>query len=71
MSPAPAPTTTTPPTGNPGVKVDNPYAGAQGYRNPEWQAKANAEPGGSRISNNPTAVWLDRIAARHRQPAWP
>ncbi|GLZ00169.1 glycoside hydrolase family 6 protein [Actinoplanes sp. NBRC 103695] len=49
-----------PPTGN---KVDNPYSGVQGYRNPEWQAKANAEPGGSRVSNNPTAVWLDRIAA--------
>jgi cellulose 1,4-beta-cellobiosidase len=60
---------TTPPPGNPttpppaGAKVDNPYAGAQGYRNPEWQAKANAEPGGSRVANNPTAVWIDRIAA--------
>ena len=31
--------------------------------NPEWKAKADAEPGGSRVSNNPTAVWLDRIAA--------
>ena len=47
----------------PGNKVDNPYASVQGYRNPEWQAKANAEPGGNRVSNNPTAVWLDRIAA--------
>ncbi|MEV6637429.1 glycoside hydrolase family 6 protein [Actinoplanes sp. NPDC051470] len=47
----------------PGNKVDNPYASAQGYRNPEWQAKANGEPGGSRVANNPTAVWLDRIAA--------
>ena len=51
---------TTPP---PGSKVDNPYAGAQGYVNPEWKAKADAEAGGSRVSNNPTAVWLDRIAA--------
>jgi cellulose 1,4-beta-cellobiosidase len=43
--------------------VDNPYAGAKGYVNPEWKAKADAEPGGSRISNTPTAVWLDRTAA--------
>ena len=48
---------------NPGTKVDNPYAGVRGYVNPEWQAKANAEPGGNRVSGNPTAVWLDRIAA--------
>lgn len=56
---------TTPPTTNPpgpGDRVDNPYAG-KGYVNPEWKAKADAEPGGSRISNTPTAVWLDRIAA--------
>ncbi|GAB2566648.1 glucanase [Paractinoplanes abujensis] len=55
----PPPTTPPPTTG----KVDNPYAGAKGYVNPEWKAKADAEPGGSRVSNNPTAVWLDRIAA--------
>ncbi|WP_306204469.1 glycoside hydrolase family 6 protein [Actinoplanes sp. RD1] len=59
-NPGPSNPTTPPPAGS---KVDNPYAGVQGYRNPEWQAKANAEPGGSRVSNNPTAVWLDRIAA--------
>lgn len=51
---------TDPPTG---IKVDNPYAGAKVYVNPEWAAKAAAEPGGSRISNQPTGVWLDRIAA--------
>ncbi|MFI8194354.1 glycoside hydrolase family 6 protein [Streptomyces sp. NPDC085946] len=50
-----------PPTG--GARVDNPYAGAKVYVNPEWSAKAAAEPGGSRISNQPTGVWLDRIAA--------
>jgi cellulose 1,4-beta-cellobiosidase len=63
--PSTTPTTppTTGPTGQPGTKVDNPYAGAKGYVNPEWKAKADAESGGSRISNNPTAVWLDRIAA--------
>ncbi|MEV6168459.1 glycoside hydrolase family 6 protein [Streptomyces sp. NPDC051954] len=46
-----------------GPRVDNPYSGAKVYVNPEWSAKAAAEPGGSRISNQPTGVWLDRIAA--------
>jgi cellulose 1,4-beta-cellobiosidase len=46
-----------------GPKVDNPYNGAKVYVNPEWSAKAAAEPGGSRIANQPTGVWLDRIAA--------
>ncbi|MFI5801094.1 glycoside hydrolase family 6 protein [Streptomyces sp. NPDC051677] len=56
---------TDPPTdpGTPSSKVDNPYAGAKVYVNPEWSAKAAAETGGSRISNQPTGVWLDRIAA--------
>jgi cellulose 1,4-beta-cellobiosidase len=45
------------------MRVDNPYAGAKGYVNPEWSAKATAETGGSRVANTPTAVWLDRIAA--------
>jgi cellulose 1,4-beta-cellobiosidase len=49
-----------PPAGN---KVDNPYAGASVYVNADWSAKANAEAGGSRIANQPTGVWLDRIAA--------
>ncbi|BCB87219.1 hypothetical protein Psuf_045320 [Phytohabitans suffuscus] len=31
--------------------------------NPEWKAKAESVSGGSRISSNPTAVWIDRIAA--------
>ena len=46
-----------------GSRVDNPYAGAGVYVNPDWSAKAAAEPGGSRVSNQPTGVWLDRIAA--------
>jgi cellulose 1,4-beta-cellobiosidase len=46
-----------------GPRVDNPYAGVKGYVNPEWSKKAMAEPGGDRIANTPTAVWLDRIAA--------
>ncbi|MEV2215570.1 glycoside hydrolase family 6 protein [Streptomyces sp. NPDC050997] len=58
------PTDPTDPT-DPGgaTRVDNPYSGAKVYVNPEWAAKAAAEPGGSRISNQPTGVWLDRIAA--------
>ncbi|WP_432081940.1 glycoside hydrolase family 6 protein [Streptomyces sp. WAC 04229] len=46
-----------------GDRVDNPYDGAEVYVNPEWSEKAAAEPGGSRIANQPTGVWLDRIAA--------
>ena len=49
-------------------RVDNPYVGAKGYVNPEWRAKANAEPGGDRIANTPTAVWIDRIAAIEGTP---
>ncbi|HEX7597650.1 MAG TPA: glycoside hydrolase family 6 protein, partial [Polyangia bacterium] len=45
------------------ARVDNPYLGATGYINPEWKARAEGEPGGSRVSNNPTGVWMDRIAA--------
>ncbi|GAP51191.1 cellulase [Streptomyces azureus] len=49
--------------GGPANRVNNPYDGAKVYVNPEWSAKAAAEPGGSRIANQPTGVWLDRIAA--------
>ncbi|WP_327107664.1 glycoside hydrolase family 6 protein [Nonomuraea glycinis] len=45
------------------VHVENPYAGATGYVNPNWSAKAAAEPGGAAIANTSTAVWMDRIAA--------
>ncbi|MEV5608662.1 glycoside hydrolase family 6 protein [Streptomyces sp. NPDC052225] len=58
---------TTPPDPDPDPdptgRVDNPYAGAKVYVNPEWSKKAAAEPGGTAISNQPTGVWLDRIAA--------
>ncbi|MET9634772.1 glycoside hydrolase family 6 protein [Lentzea sp. NPDC006480] len=47
----------------PGNRVDNPYVGAKMYVNPDWSAKAAAEPGGSRVANNSTGVWIDRIAA--------
>ncbi|MFF0310495.1 glycoside hydrolase family 6 protein [Streptosporangium sp. NPDC004379] len=51
---------TTPP---PGEHVDNPYAGATGYVNPDWSSKAKAEPGGAAVADISTGVWLDRIAA--------
>ena len=60
--------TTPPPNPEPGTRVDNPYADAQGYVNPEWKAKAESVPGGERISNTPTAVWIDRIAAIEGTP---
>jgi cellulose 1,4-beta-cellobiosidase len=63
--PTTTPPTTTPPTTNPPANghLDNPYAGAKFYVNPDWAAKATAEAGGSRIANQSTGVWLDRIAA--------
>ncbi|MDN3021979.1 glycoside hydrolase family 6 protein [Streptomyces sp. S.PB5] len=54
---------TDPPDPGTGTRVDNPYSGAKVYVNPEWSANAAAEPGGSRIANQPTGVWLDRVAA--------
>ncbi|WP_086666606.1 glycoside hydrolase family 6 protein [Lentzea kentuckyensis] len=63
------PPTTTTTTGDPGPgpgpgnRVDNPYANAKMYVNPDWSAKAAAEPGGSRVANQSTGVWIDRIAA--------
>ncbi|TWF91710.1 glycoside hydrolase family 6 protein [Streptomyces brevispora] len=45
------------------ARVDNPYVGAKAYVNPDWSAKAAAEPGGSVIANEPGFVWMDRIAA--------
>ncbi|WP_093802290.1 glycoside hydrolase family 6 protein [Streptomyces sp. Wb2n-11] len=59
--PGPGPGPTDPPV--PGTRVDNPYAGAKGYVNPEWAAKAAAEPGGGAVAGQPTGVWLDRTAA--------
>ena len=51
------------PDPEPGDRVDNPYVGARVYVNPDWSARAAAETGGSRIANQPTGVWMDRIAA--------
>jgi cellulose 1,4-beta-cellobiosidase len=50
------------------ARVDNPFADAKGYVNPEWRAKVMAAPGGERIASTPTAVWLDRIAAIEGTP---
>jgi cellulose 1,4-beta-cellobiosidase len=61
-NPTTTPPTTPPTTGPTGPRADNPYSG-RGYVNPEWKAKAESVSGGNRISNNPTAVWIDRIAA--------
>jgi cellulose 1,4-beta-cellobiosidase len=47
------------------VHVDNPYAGARGYVDPQWQARAAGEPGGAQVTDRPTAVWLDSIGAVH------
>ncbi|WP_305068064.1 glycoside hydrolase family 6 protein [Kitasatospora sp. A2-31] len=60
-SPTATPTGT--PTTPPGGRVDNPYAGAKVYVNPEWSAHAAAEPGGGKVANQPTGIWIDRIAA--------
>jgi cellulose 1,4-beta-cellobiosidase len=59
-------------TPNPNGHVDNPYAGAKGYINPDYAAEvttAATAKGGTlgaqmaKVANNSTAVWLDRIAA--------
>ncbi|MEU1529921.1 glycoside hydrolase family 6 protein [Streptomyces fagopyri] len=55
--------TALPATATAAAKLDNPYVGAKAYVNPDWSAKAAAEPGGSAVSNQPTFVWLDRMAA--------
>ncbi|MEU9137431.1 glycoside hydrolase family 6 protein [Streptomyces sp. NPDC048404] len=55
--------TALPTTANAAAKLDNPYVGAKAYVNPDWSAKAAAEPGGSAVSDQPTFVWLDRMAA--------
>ncbi|WP_051742833.1 glycoside hydrolase family 6 protein [Kitasatospora sp. MBT66] len=59
----PTATPTGTPTTPPGSRVDNPYAGAKVYVNPEWSAHAAAEPGGGKVADQPTGIWLDRIAA--------
>ena len=73
-SPTTTPTgpTTVTTTPRPGTHVENPYAGAKGYVNPDWSGQvsaAAAAKGGTlgaqmaKVANTSTAVWLDRIAA--------
>ncbi|MGW4374987.1 glycoside hydrolase family 6 protein [Streptomyces albidoflavus] len=50
------------------ARVDNPYVGATPYVNPDWSARAAAEPGGSAIADEPSFVWMDRIAAIEGTP---
>lgn len=70
-SPTPTPTSTEPPP-PPGEHVENPYAGAKGYVNPDWAAEVNQQAydtGGTlgqkmaQVANYSTAVWMDRIGA--------
>ena len=61
-------TTTTTGGGSHQAHVDNPYSGVTGYVNPEWAAKASAVSGGNKVANQPTAIWLDRIAAIEGTP---
>jgi cellulose 1,4-beta-cellobiosidase len=58
-TPTPTPTPTPP---GPGNHADNPFTGGKGYVNPEWSTEAKGD-GGNAVANQPTAVWLDRIAA--------
>ncbi|MPZ26672.1 MAG: cellulose 1,4-beta-cellobiosidase [Micromonosporaceae bacterium] len=46
-----------------GSRVDNPYLGADVYVNPDWRAAAQDGGAPASIFNQPTGVWLDRIAA--------
>jgi cellulose 1,4-beta-cellobiosidase len=64
--------TTSTSTSMPVVHVDNPYAGARGYINPDWAAEVKAgaaSVGGSleakeaQVAQYSTAVWLDRMVA--------
>src|SRR3954453_1631128 len=55
--------TAVPTTATAAARVDNPYVGAKAYVNPDWSAKAAAEPGGAAIADTPAFVWMDRIAA--------
>jgi cellulose 1,4-beta-cellobiosidase len=70
-TPTPVPGTPTP-TPAPGSHVQNPYAGAQGYINPDWAAEVTAgaaSVGGTlgtqeaKVAQYSTAVWLDSMAA--------
>ena len=50
------------------ARADNPYAGAGVYVNPEWSARAAAEPGGS--IDRYRSEFIDPIAAVLADPAY-
>jgi cellulose 1,4-beta-cellobiosidase len=64
--------TTTTTAGGGGQHLANPYVGARGYVNPDWEAQVRQDAtatGGTlgqqmaRVASFSTAVWMDRIAA--------
>ncbi len=68
VGPSPTPT----PTPNPNGHVDNPYAGAKFYVNPDWASEVTTAAAGvggtlgtqmNKVAQYSTAIWLDRIAA--------
>jgi cellulose 1,4-beta-cellobiosidase len=74
VTPTPTTGVTPTPTGTPvtGPHLPNPYAGAQGYVNPDWAAEVKAgaaSVGGTlgtqeaKVAQYSTAVWLDSMAA--------
>ncbi len=59
VNPSPTPSESTSPRE---PHVDNPYAGAVGYVDPQWRALAESVAGGDRVSGNPTGLWIDRVS---------
>ena len=48
--------------------VENPYAGVTGYVDPQWRDRAESVPGGHRVSNTPTGIWLNRVSQISGEP---
>ncbi|GIJ25217.1 hypothetical protein Vqi01_03790 [Micromonospora qiuiae] len=48
--------------------VENPYAGVPGYVDPQWRDRAESVPGGHRVSNTPTGIWLNRVSQIAGEP---
>ena len=45
------------------LHVDNPYAGATGYVNPDWRPRPTPSRAAAGSPTSRPVVWLDRIAA--------
>ncbi len=53
----------TAPVGQNGAgRLRNPFVDARAYVNPHWRAHVLLEPGGKRIADTSTALWLDTIS---------